>query len=497
MNSKQQFYARDRELAQLTDFLTAQGSGLTHLRGRRRVGKTELLRCIQQQQENCFYFMGRDDESNRAALKRFAIRWDAFTDQRRLTRLKASELSWDDALDEVSRWATRSSPEAPLIMLLDEVQWLSNKGVGFCGLIKEHWPAWKATGRVKLVLAGSSNRFFRDHVDGEMATLRGLRTHATIWVRPFTLAEVRQHYFPRWTHQEVSLAYMMLGGVPYYLENIAAGDNFIRSVNESIFCSGGIFLEEVDAMLKLETSTVGARTRVKEILASLGQDGATQAAIVRRTGLTQDYVHKTLDRLLDHDVVRERRPLGAPKRNRAGVRYHMDDFYLNAWFSLLRPLRSRIRGNRRGLLFPAEVLGSATGYYIPGFSGQAFELLISHVIKAGCDDESARTQPIFERLKLGSGRYQWGTYWEPGRTQIDLVVSGLDDREHRIIEAKWVSGKVNASTDFVRQVLAKQFPLQRGWRKSHYLVLSADCTAALRRRAAAQGVTIIGLEELF
>ena len=487
------FLGRRRELQQVEEFIRLPGAGFTHLRGRRRIGKSELLKRVCGEHDNCFYFMGRGDESNRNAVKRFARQWDAFTGQRRLTRLRVSELSWDELLGEVGRHAVAAGQ--PLILLLDEVQWLSKKGVGFCGLLKEHWARWRKQGGVKLIIAGSSNRFFHEYTDGEMAILRGLRTHATIWVRPFSLDEVRRFYFPRWSREEVCLVYMMLGGVPYYLENIAAGDNFIRAVNASIFCRGGIFLEEVDALLKLETTTVGARKRVKEILASLGQDGATEAAIVKRTGLTQDYVHKTLERLLDYDLVHERRPLGQRKANRSGVRFYMDDFYLNFYFQVLCPLESRIRGNRRGLLFSAEVLGSGEGYYVPDFSGKAFELLLASVIGQGCDDESLRTQPVFHKLALRPGRYRWGTYWEAGKTQIDLLVVGQDDREVRVIEAKWVSRRVDAGSDFPRQVLDKMYG--ETWRRRNFLALSRGHTSGFAERASRQGVGVITLEDLF
>lgn len=492
------FYGRRQELRQLDEFLDSDGAGFTHLRGRRRIGKTELLKRVQAKRSNCFYFMGRDREANRLTLKRFAREWDAFMGERRLQRLKVSELNWDELFREVGQHAALATQGAPFILLLDEVQWLAKRGIGLGGLIKEHWADWKKTGRFKLILSGSSNRFFQEQTDGEEAILRGLRTYATITVRPFTLVEVKQYYFPAWTDEEVCLIYMMLGGVPYYLENIHADDNFIRAVNRSIFCRGGIFLEEVDAILKLEVARDTARKRVVEILASLGPDGATEAAITERTGEQQSYVHKILGRLQNYGLVHEREPFGERKKNRAGVRYHMRDFYLNFYFQILRPFESRIRGNAQGMLFSPEVIGSGEGYYIRDFSGKAFELLIAHVIGEGRDDESQRTQPIFGKLGLRSGRYSWGTYWKPGKAQIDLVVEGKDDREIRIIEAKWISRAVHADSTYLEEVLGKLYPTRDAtWRQSHHLALSKGFSAGFRDKAAGKGVRIIELGDLF
>lgn len=491
------FHGRHEELSRIEAFVEEDGAGLTHVRGRRRIGKTELLGRVRSNHANSFYFMGRDDESNRETMKRFAAEWDRFAGQRWLTRLRISELTWDEIFRQVGSHAAADG--ASFLLLLDEVQWLAPRGAGFCGMLKEHWTEWKRPGRFKLLLSGSSNRFFHRYTDGEQAILRGLRTHATIWVRPFSLAEIREYYFPDWTDEEICLIAMMVGGVPYYLEQVRPDSNFIRAVNHSMFCRDTIFLEEVDAILKLETTRTGARKRVKDLLACLGPDGKTEATIIRQTGMAQDTVHRILERLLDYGLIRERRPLGRVKKNRSGVRFHMDDFYLNLYFQVLAPLEARIRGNERGLLFPAEVLGSRDGYYIPGFTGKAFELLLAHLLEEGQDDESLRTQALFEKLGLRSGRYRVGTYWEPGKTQIDLVVEGLDDREIRIIEARWIARDPDASSGLLEQVQRKVHrPSEPGsWRTSRHLALSRAGSSGFRREAREQGVGLIGLEDLF
>lgn len=490
------FVGRSSEQARLTRFLGQPGAGFTHLRGRRRVGKTELLRRVSAVLPTCFFFMGRHDESNRSALKRWAIEWDAFVGRRGLTRLRISELSWDMVFREVTAHAARLPGSSGLALLLDEVQWLAGRRTGFCGLLKEHWGQWRKLDKVKVVLCGSSNRFFHDWTDGGMAVLRGLRTHASIEVPPFSLREIETSWFPNWSREEVCLLLMMVGGVPYYLENIEREANFIRAINSAMFTRDGMFLEEVDALLKLDTSTTGSRRNVKRILASLGQDGATEASIVKHTGLSQSRVHKTLDRLADYGLVHERTPMGAAGRNRRGVRFYMDDFYLNFYFSVLQPLEARIQGNVDGMLFPAEVLGSARGYYIPGFTGRAFELLVGHVLEAGRRDESAREPAIFGKLGLRRGRFRWGTYWQAGQTQIDLVVEGLDDREVRLIEAKWIGRRVTLGSDYTDQVLAKRYSPD-SWRRSHHLVLSAGFSEGFAEQAAHRALGVIELADLF
>jgi uncharacterized protein len=494
-----EFFGRERELRLIDTFLRAEGSGFTHLRGRRRIGKTELLKRVARENPNCFLFTGREDESNRNCMRRFAKEWDRFTGEAGFGRLRSDELNWEEFLREMGSHAGRGADGRPFILLFDEVQWLAKKGIGFCGMVKDHWAEWKRTGRLKLIISGSSNRFFLKYTDNERAILRGLRTHATVWVRPFTLAEVRQHYFPDWTDEQVCLIYMMLGGVPYYLENIRRQRNFIQTVNTSIFRQDTLFLEEMDAILRTEITREDAKRRAEEVLTSLGQDGATERAIVEHTGLAQDTVHRILARLLDHGLVEERRPLGRPLRNRAGVRFFMADFYLNFHFQVLAPLRLAILANRNRLLFAEKVLASRKGYYIPGFTGMAFELLLANLVAEGSTDESMRTPALFEKLGLGSGLYTSGTYWDHDSTQIDLIVENPGDREVRIIEAKWISKAPNAADGFIEQVLAKRHrPRDPGdWTYSHHLALSKPGTKDFTARARRRGVGILELGDLF
>ena len=488
------FLGRSRELQQFAEFARAPGSGFTHLRGRRRIGKTELLRRVRDEWPNAFYFMGRGDESNRITMKRFAIDWDAFTGTRQLTRLRSDELTWDELFNAVAGHAEASSE--PVILLFDEIQWMAAKRSGFLGLLKEIWGQWRKLGNIKVVLCGSSNRFFHTYTDGEMAVLRGLRTHASIAVTPFSLAELRDDWFPNWSTTELCLTAMMVGGVPYYLENLPADDNFIRAVDQGIFSPSSIFLEEVDALLKLETGTAGSRKKIKKILGKMGEAGATESALFTATGLPQNDVHKTLDRLLDYGLVVERWPLGEPKSNRRGVRYAMEDPYLNLYFTVLQPMAARIHSMDHKPLFATEVLGSKSGYYIEGFTGSAFERLIGSVLERGRIDQGARSPGIFKKLKLTTGRFEWGTYWSPGKTQIDLVVRGLDDREVRIVEAKWTHRTVDAASNYPEQVLTKMYD-PKDWRMSFYLALSAAHTQGFEQRATRMGVGLIDLEDLF
>ena len=96
------FYGRAADLEGLKSFVDERSSGFTYLRGRRRIGKSWLLKRFQSEVSNVFYFSGRKDESLGSSLSRFAKEWDSFTTEVELSKYSMSHLSWDELLKPIS-----------------------------------------------------------------------------------------------------------------------------------------------------------------------------------------------------------------------------------------------------------------------------------------------------------------------------------------------------------------------------------------------------------
>jgi AAA+ ATPase superfamily predicted ATPase len=483
-----QLLGRQAELALIGEFLNQNGSGLTYLRGRRRIGKSLLLKHVQNQHPHAFYFVGLQDSTTRATLRLFAEKWDQFCGDTELTDISSSKLNWERVFTAITRKARVSK----IVLLFDEIQWIAKERSGFMGLLKVAWEDWKSTGNVKLVLCGSSNNFFFKKTGGEEKILRGLKTFAEIWVRPFSLKEVKQYYFPEWTHEQVCLLYMMVGGIPYYLEQFVDRKNFIRSINKTLFTQSSIFLDEMQEVLKLEFKSRGLE-KAAAVLSVLGVQGTTEAQVVKKTGLAQSTAHEVLDTLVDYDLIEARNKLPAVKKqNDAGIRYHSTDFFLNFYFSVLQPMQHQIRANRDALLFPYHCLGSQSGYYIPGYSGECFELLVLETLR-----RRELHIPIMQKLRLLDQNFEVGTYWKDKETQVDIVVEHAGDRESRILECKWVNHSLALSSNLLAALLNKKYPAPKDYRTRYFLLSSQTLSAGLLQALREQSVEIFSLEDLF
>lgn len=491
INNISTFFPRHKELATLNDFISGTGSGLTYLRGRRRIGKSTLLKHLTNSRKDTFYFQGLPDANDLKLKKEFALRYSAFSKSTYLNDIKTEKLTWPLIFSYIRKVATESN--SPIIIILDEVQWISKSQSGFLGYFKEAWLDWHETGLIKVIISGSSNKFFTKNISHTDAPLRGLSTFSDIWVSPFTLKEIAKYYFPSWTKEEVCLVDMMLGGIPYYLELIPKQTNFILAINEAIFQQKTIFLSEIDEILNLEFSQVSLRN-IKLILSVIGLYGATEKKIVEITGLPQSSISDQIKKLLEYRIIEEQIDiLAIKKNNRRGTEYLLSDPYLIFYFQILQSYTERIKQNRKGLLFN-QLIKSKTGYYIENFTGRSFENLIKRIL----NDRSHSEARIFKKLGLVSPEYQVSSYCD-SLAQFDIIVDSEEDRELRIIEVKWISGKEKVDSKLIEEFANKSIEkLTTTNRKiSKHLCLSLEYHKNLEEQGKKLGVNIIFIEDLF
>jgi AAA+ ATPase superfamily predicted ATPase len=484
------FFGRQKQFDELESFAKSPKAGFVFLRGRRRVGKSRLLqKFCRNNTVLSFYFMAKQDATDQSHVKDFALEWDLFLDQRQLSEIQPHFLTWKRLFGEITKFAQKANK--PLLLCFDEIQWLCKKGSGVAGAIKEAWLDWEQLS-IKVIICGSSTKFFKQTVEGNEKILRGLKTRSDIFVPEFTPGEIQEYYFPHWSLHEIALTYMMLGGLPHYLNQIDAKKNFITAINDAIFLKDSIFCEEVNEILNLEFNKMGIKTAM-QILSILGQEGKEHSKIVKETGKSSSTVSEMIEKLLAYQIVFEKEPLIKPntRKKNLGPRYFMKDFYLNFYFQILLPLENQIKTNQKALLFATKCLASEKGFYIPNFSGKAFELFVQRIL-----ENRFSTQPnIFTKLDIRDPDYQVGTYWDQ-TTQIDLVVENKNDRLTRLIECKWINQENISLLSLIQDITKKTYPLKKHWKKQHYLMLSQDVSLQTKEKAKAMNCEILELKDL-
>ena len=450
------------EIKSFYKIFESKKSEFVYLRGRRRVGKSALLKKLAEESLDVFLFTGLKDAKTQVTLSLFAKQWLKITGDPTLTKLKKDALDWITAFEAVSKFV--KTRKERFFIFFDEIQWLAKQGNGFISALKTAWLDWELSKKVCVVVCGSSNKFFADHVGGEEKILRGLQTAASIWLKPFSFNEVKKYKFSEWNNSETALAYFMTGGVPYYFNRIDSARGFIHGINEAFFIKERNLLEEIDEIVSLEFNQQGQET-VKKILSVVGQSGSSQKQIVLKTGLSEPVVSRTVENLVRYSLLFIKKPYGRkPYQYEDLPVYYMKDFFLNFYFQVLSPLTEYIKNNEKGLLFPYQVRLSDKGYYLPNFTGKAFELFIRDRLENSRGNLEGDL--LCQRLMLTTPDYEVLDYWDKN-VQVDLIVLGKSDRILRVIECKW--GRA-FDQKWIKDLEQKTIPVPNGYTRKNFVI---------------------------
>lgn len=462
-------------------------AGFCYFRGRRRVGKSTCLELLtNNNKKNFFYFMGRPDERSHFALLRLIKSWEIFAGEEKLSRFKSSELSWDMFFDELNSYLGQQSEK--LCLIFDEIQWIAKEKSGFLGALKQHWIQLERNSHLKILLCGSSNKFFYQMTGGEEKLIRGLKTRSDLWLHQLSLREVKKNYSPNFSIKELLLAYSFMGGIPYYWNQIDLDLNFIQSMNKSFFTPENIFLEEYLEMLNLEFQKNSIQN-ITLILKELNGSGKTSAAIAKDSRLSDSTVSDLLLKLENYRIIFSKQPLFAKTKIQRGSLYYIRDFYLNFYFKILINYKSKIQRNIRSELIFADLLNSSKyELFLNNYTGSAFELIIQNLLEMS----SQRDENIFKKLQIKNCQFNIGFHWDQ-TVQFDLILHNTTDRVYRFIECKWTQDKkqiTDAIENFSRKVEPLNVPYQLA------LCLNHKPNEKIIKLASDHKVTLIYPEDL-
>lgn len=222
--------ARDKEIAQLTRYADSGHSEFIALYGRRRVGKTFLIR-KHFRDKFAFFVTGIIDGSRteqmtvfRDALSQYGYRGPAAT-----TWLEAFSCLSQLLLDK----HRKAKADDRLVVFIDELPCFDTQNSGFVRALGHFWnTTGVAIDRLLLIVCGSATSWMINKVVNNHGGLHNRITH-TMHLKPFTLHQAEQYVRAQrcnWDRMSILQTYMALGGIPYYLGKL----DFEQSATENI-----------------------------------------------------------------------------------------------------------------------------------------------------------------------------------------------------------------------------------------------------------------------
>ena len=436
---------------------------LVVLIGRRRVGKSFLLASVLTGKRVVSFQAEEQDEQGQLEL--FA---------REIARVLPGQPPlrlphWAEALAFLGREA---AARGPLVVVLDEFQYLCAAQPGLPSAIQRAWDRWQRESvPITLVLSGSALTF----MEGLLARSAPLYGRAT--QRPFlTPLDYRDAAgFVRGANPETLLRrYAVLGGTPQY--QAWAGDRSLeRVVRDTILAKGQPLYEDPLHLLREGEGIRDRGTYVAILRAIAG--GATQYnEIATRAGLASGNLSSRLTRLEELGYVTTWKPLAPGGRERRAS-YRIADPYFRFFFRYVFPNRSRLDRGRTAEV-AAEVLAD-----LDNLMGRAFEDCCRTWVGRYADEHS-----------VGASE-ELGSWWSrDGQVEID-VVGVAKGRCTFLGSCKWAHRAGVQVLDELREAQASLGGKAMTARLAIFARSGFD--AALRRRAEEEDVLLVTAADLF
>ena len=454
------FVGRSQELSKLRRVLSREPPAITVVYGRRRIGKTELIRTALRDQ-TAYFFEGLENQPHAEQIQSFLFQLDLQTGIK--TEGRRQIRTWREAFIQLRPALTR----APGCVVLDEFQWMANYRTAIVADLKMVWEQY--LGRipgVSLILCGSIASFMITRVV-QSSALYG-RTDLTIHLRGFQLAESAL-MLPELGLDELLEAQMLLGGVPKYLELLRGHPSVVRALDELAFSQDGYFVHEYDRIFVSHFGRNPDYARIVDALArhsyGLRRAQLAEVADVEKGGRLSEHL-KDLEAA---GFISTIRPVGKGPTSRL-TKHLLSDAFLRFHAAFIRPRRDAIDAGLPHLF--SQTL--QTGLY-HDWRGRAFEYV--------CFEHRAR---IAELLGFAGIEYAVGPYFRSQRrqrpgVQIDL----LFDRADRVLtlcemKCTWspVESTVEAEVERKVQWLAEAYPRHTIQR---VLIVHGDVTRAVAR----------------
>lgn len=314
---------REEEIAILQAFLNKEGAFLTAIIGRRRVGKTYMVR--QLMSENLvFEFTGTQYASMANQLGKFSQKLQEFNGNQLALKTPST---WAEAFLQLKSYlqGLRKTKRKPVIFL-DELPWIDTRRSGFLQEFSYWWNDWASKQNLLVIICGSAASWMIKKIINNKGGLHN-RVHQTINLKPFTLAETDLFLKSKnikLDHYNTVLLYMALGGVPYYLEQLGQGETATQAIDRLCFSKNGALANEFQnlyaALYEYPENYVAVIKALKK-----KWKGLTRQEIIKETDIANGGgLTKILDELLASNFIIEVAPFGKKKKD---MLYRLADEY--------------------------------------------------------------------------------------------------------------------------------------------------------------------------
>ena len=470
---------RKLEIETLRKYYESDESEFLVIYGRRRVGKTFLVRQFFSD-EFFFYATGiAPEESDKRQLQ---VNLERFGKNLNLYGIDkvAAPISWMDAFDRLIKGIKNDKKSEKKVIFLDEMPWMDTPKSCFIQALEYFWNSFaSARNDIVLIVCGSSSTWISRKLFNSRGGLHN-RVTGRLLLRPFTLKESEDYFRSRdiiIDRKDIAEAYMIFGGIPYYLKQWDGRYSLPQNVDKLIFKEDSPLKNEFNNLYASLFSNSNAYVEVVRAICSK-QKGLSREEIIDGTSLTDGgTLSEILENLVTSGFIRYYSRFPGKKRN--GL-YQLTDnfslFYLT--FAEGNPGQNE---NFWSDLHETPRLTAWRGY--------AFEqLCLKHV---------NQIKWALGIIGVATDIYSWKSKSSNPGAQIDLIISRAD-RIINLCEIKFAKYEFEIKKDYADKLRNKVFAFGNETGNSATTHLTFITTYGIKRNAYSNMVqSEVLLDDLF
>jgi AAA+ ATPase superfamily predicted ATPase len=324
------FIDRETELASLEKAYTSPNAEFFVVYGRRRLGKTRLLREFIKDKP-AIYFLATEEreEQNREFFKNLVAEK---TDNELLASTKPER--WEPIFKCIKNW----EPGKKKCLVIDEFQYIGLANPAFPSILQRIWDLSLCEDNIFLILCGSLVSMMRSQTLNYSAPLYGRQTGQIRMKQiPFSFYT---DFMPGKKRKTLIEYYAVTGGVPHYIELFKKSKSLLDGVRNLLLNTGGTLYNEPDFIIRHEVSSVSVYFSILRIIA---EGNRKLSAIASRMGVKQSDLSSYISGLIELDILEREVPITEefPEKSRMGM-YRFKDNFMNFWFKYIYPNRTYI-----------------------------------------------------------------------------------------------------------------------------------------------------------
>lgn len=408
----------------------------TVIYGRRRAGKTTLIKEFIKDKKSFYFFA--DKQSEYLQIERFKNQLGDFFKDEFIKKIDIKD--WDTLFDYFI--AKIDSIDQKFILVIDEFQYLCMINKSFSSIFQRIYDERLKNKNIMIILCGSLISMMYSEVLAYDSPLFGRRT-AQIKLKPISFKYYKEFYSDI-SREKLIEMYSITGGIPKYILSFDREETPLWNIENNIFDRDNYLYSEPKFLLQEEINDL---SRYFSILQSIASGNTKISSISSQLQINSSGLTPYISKLIELDILEKEVPITEDILNGKKALYKIKDNYLNFWFNYVYPYQSYLE--IENINFPLEKVTTS------------FDLWVSKTY-----EDLARESLLWDST-IPFPIKSIGRWWDKNE-EIDVVALG--EKEILFGECKWSNKHVGLSVLFKLQEKAKK--VDKKGKKEFYILFS-------------------------